>query len=199
MVAAMVVVLCLACFLSAGRVLVATGTIPSHADAVIVVANYNHGERLAAGIEAMSASGAGRMVVLLDQNAPVVERNQVTADLARRHWSLDRARLVAGGYSTVDQARISAGLVRRCKWRTVVVVTSTWNTHRAAVLFSRAIDGSAASVKVTGTAEPFHPWTWWAHSEDRQSVLYEWPRLIVQAARYSVSAPSPRDPGAVPC
>jgi hypothetical protein len=195
--AAIVALLALGAFYSAGETLVAPQAVPRGADIVLVKSDYNHGERLAAGLRALQLTGARRLVVFLDRRSLDWQRAQVLGDLARRQVSTENVRL-AETRSDLDQARLAAGLAHRCGWRTVVVATSNWNTRRVRFLFGRAL-GHGVSLSVVGTHEGFRPGQWWRSSRDRAIVRYEWPRLVVQSLRYALAEPAPRDDPSVPC
>jgi uncharacterized SAM-binding protein YcdF (DUF218 family) len=72
-------------------------------------------------------------------------------------------------YSTRGEARAVARLARERKWRSVVVVTSTFHVTRARMIFRRCYHGP---LYVVGTGS-----TWWRLPEE---WAYETGKLVVQ-------------------
>jgi uncharacterized SAM-binding protein YcdF (DUF218 family) len=100
----------------------------------------------------------------------------------RRHWVAAEQLWTAGRYrgarvlcfdavpySTQGEARTMQGIVRSHRWRSLVVVTSTFHVTRAKMLFRRCLD---IPIYVVGAGS-----TWWRLPEEWAS---ETGKLLVQ-------------------
>ncbi len=180
----------------AGRLLISTAP-PGPADAVFVLSGDGSGMRLQAGLEVMRDVEAPRLVVFAESRGPVYDPgDDALAYVTARGVLEEQISIVGPVTSTAEEASLAAGLIRRCGWREVIVVTSPYHTHRARWLFGRAV-GDHAELRTVASDQPFRPWLWWIRSEDAEHVILEWVKWLT-SARYVAGGPHPRDPG-VPC
>jgi len=173
-----------------GRVLVRT-QMPVAADAVVVPSGDPHGERLRAAFEVYESTGSARLVVFRSGAQALYSSEEEL-----RTWLDERdveGRVLEPGESTAEEAGLFAGLAARCGWDTVVLVTSAYQTSRAARLFERALGGGVVLRVVVG-GEPFHPGAWFLHGDEIDRVVAEWAKWLPSL----LSSPDPVDPGG-PC
>jgi uncharacterized SAM-binding protein YcdF (DUF218 family) len=116
---------------------------PRHADAVVVLAGDHL--RLGKALELMTRRVAPTLVIS-DGRAPGWrEANRLCRGGARFRVLCFRP----DPYSTRGEARAVARLASVHRWRSVLVVTSTYHVTRARLLFRRCVD---ARVSATGSA-----------------------------------------------
>jgi uncharacterized SAM-binding protein YcdF (DUF218 family) len=176
---------------AAGRLLEA-GAPPNRADAVVVLSGDRQGSRLAKAVAVLKETGSGLLVVSVP-GPHALPPPRVKSFLAEQGVAPGRVRYVAPMGGTSEEARVTAGLMRRCGWRSVVVVTSPYHTRRAGWLFRRAVD-RAASVTTVDDDEPFRAGAWWTSSRGAKAVFQEWAKGAY-ALRYLLRPLRPRDPG----
>ena len=139
---------------------------PAHASAVVVLSGDKR--RLPPAL-ALVRRGVAPVLAI-----STVERTRhwpLAVGLCRSH-RYRGARVVcfdAVPYSTQGEARVVAGLARERRWRSVVVVTSTFHVTRAKLLFDRCVD---VPVRVVGVSSP-----WWRLPEE---WAFETGKLLVQ-------------------
>jgi uncharacterized SAM-binding protein YcdF (DUF218 family) len=139
---------------------------PKHADVVVVLSGDKR--RLEPGLELIRRGVA-----------PVLAISTVGRT---RHWVAAEQLCTAGRYrgarvlcfdavpySTQGEARTMRGIVRSHRWRSLVVVTSTFHVTRAKMLFRRCLD---IPIYVVGASS-----TWWRLPEEWAS---ETGKLLVQ-------------------
>ena len=177
----------------AGRWLVHTAKV-KHPDAVLVLSGFGHGERAAVGAKVFRRSGAERLVVFTDGPTDV-KVSRASRFLAARHVPERAVRVIGPVDSTLDEAGFAAAMAKRCRWRSVAVVTSPYDTRRAGFLFRRAL--GERTVGLVSAAEPFHEGSWFLHLEDAEAVASEWLKLVI-ASPSAINPPDPQNPG-TPC
>jgi uncharacterized SAM-binding protein YcdF (DUF218 family) len=159
---------------------------PGTAEAVFVLSPFLQGKRVASGIDVFTSSHARRLVIFM---VPSEDRDRILMFAATRGVRAADVRLVGPVGSTEDEARRAAGLVARCGWRRIVVVTSPYHTRRAGFLFRLALKGHA-EIAVASDAEPFRTWLWWTDWRDARAVVTEWAKFA-DALRHLVATPGP--------
>ena len=118
---------------------------PRHADAVVVLS----GDHLRLGTAlGLMTRGASRTLVISDGRAHGWHRaNRLCRGGARFRVLCFRPK----PYSTRGEARAVAQLAAAHRWRSVLVVTSTYHVSRARMLFERCYHGR---LSVTGSVYP---------------------------------------------
>jgi uncharacterized SAM-binding protein YcdF (DUF218 family) len=187
-VLAIVVLATLAWGAVAGNLLVKTDPVGTP-DAIFALSGDPLGDRVGRAIAAAAGSDAGRLVIFLDGGPRPESPEQMKRHAVEAGVPGDAIRFVSGIDSTAMEAGIAAGLVERCGWRELVVVTSPYHTRRAGWTFQRAV-GSVAEVRTVASAESFDEWGWWRTHRDRLSVASEWAKGI-GALWYVASPPDP--------
>lgn len=118
----------------------------SRADAVVVLAGGDHGERLALAQELLRSGVAPTLV--LDGQPDVQE----AARLCTASVAFEVVCLRPAPDSTRAEARAAGRLVAARDWHRVVVATSTAHVTRSRLLFSRCVQ---AEVQVVGAQPPY--------------------------------------------
>jgi uncharacterized SAM-binding protein YcdF (DUF218 family) len=81
--------------------------------------------------------------------------------------------------NTAQEAAALHRLARAEHWRTIIVVTSKYHTHRAAFAFQREFNGSGIAIAMRATrydeSDPAH---WWRHRADVRFVGEELAKLV---------------------
>ncbi len=192
---AAIVALALVWVAFAGRWLVTTDPV-GEPDVVFALSGDVLGDRVRRAIEVAAESDAGRLVFFVDGSP----RPETPAQIRRRAIEAgvpaESIRFLGGVESTAMEAGLAAGLVDRCGWRDLVVVTSPYHTRRAGWTFRRAI-GDAAEVRVATFQDSFDEQGWWRTDPGRAQVLGEWAKSI-GSSWYVVDPPEPIESD-VPC
>jgi uncharacterized SAM-binding protein YcdF (DUF218 family) len=114
---------------------------PRHADAVVVLSGKR--KRLTEGLKLVSA-GVAKTLVISDGRAPGWKRaNRLCAGRAAFRVICFKPQ----PYSTQGEAEATARLATRNRWRSLVIVSSTYHVTRARLLFGRCTDGRVAAAK----------------------------------------------------
>jgi uncharacterized SAM-binding protein YcdF (DUF218 family) len=134
---------------------------PARADAVVVLAGSK--PRLTKGLELMRRRVAPTLVIS-DGLAPKwPEANRLCRnDSARFRVVCFRP----NPYSTRGEAQRVGRMARNRRWRTVILVTSTYHVTRARLLFKRCLDGRVRAVSAG-----------YSLTELPQNVFWEWVKL----------------------
>jgi uncharacterized SAM-binding protein YcdF (DUF218 family) len=190
--AALVAALCICVFVPfAGRFLVYEDPV-RHADAIFVLAGAR-AERWLEAVDLFHEGIAPRIVLSPgepEQAEIVLRQRHITfpgnADLARDaivqlHVPADAVSILEGSVdNTAQEAEALHRLARARGWRTIVVVTSKYHTHRAAFAFQREFNGSGITILMHAsrydTSDPAH---WWRHRGDVRYVVSEVGKLVL--------------------
>ncbi|HTI37294.1 MAG TPA: YdcF family protein [Vicinamibacterales bacterium] len=189
--AAVVVVVSACVFVPfAGRFLVYEDPL-RHADAIFVLAG-TRAERWLEGVDLYHEGIAPRIVLSpgrLEQAEVVLRSRRITfptaAELARSailqlNVPADAVSVLDGSVdNTAQEAEALHRLASARKWRTIIVVTSKYHSHRAAFAFQREFDGSGTEIVMRttryDTSDPAH---WWRHRSDIRFVISELGKLV---------------------
>jgi uncharacterized SAM-binding protein YcdF (DUF218 family) len=139
---------------------------PAHASSVVVLAGDK--ARLAPAL-ALVRKGVAPVLALSTVGRAHNWRQALELCASRRYAGARVVCFDAHPYSTQGEARAVARLAQERKWRSVVVVTSTFHVTRARMLFRRCYHGP---LYVVGTGS-----TWWRLPEE---WAYETGKLVVQ-------------------
>jgi uncharacterized SAM-binding protein YcdF (DUF218 family) len=190
--AAVVAALCLCVFLPfAGRFLVYEDPL-RHADAIFVLAGAR-AERWLEAVDLFHQGVAPRIVLSpgrLEKAEMVLRSRHIAfpedAELARGailqlHVPPDAVCILNGSVdNTAQEAEALHRLARTKGWRTIVVTTSKYHSHRAAFAFQREFDNSGIAIIMRttryDTSDPAH---WWRHRPDIRYVLSEVGKLVL--------------------
>ena len=121
---------------------------PSQADAVLVFAGKR--ERLAEGIRVVQA-GVAPVLVISDGGRP---RSRAGRTCRNPPPGLRVVCVTPERSSTAAEAAAFAELAERRGWRSLALVTSTYNARRAGLLLDRCFDGAVSTVAVPRPAGP---------------------------------------------
>jgi uncharacterized SAM-binding protein YcdF (DUF218 family) len=80
--------------------------------------------------------------------------------------------------STREEASAFGPVLRKRNIRKLLLVTSSYHTHRAASLFRSTFGGSLQVVPVAARDEYFSPTGWWHNREGQKTVFYEYSKVI---------------------
>ena len=180
----------------AGRVLVSDSP-PARADAVFALSGDPLGDRLRAAVGVVQSTGTPRLIAFVEGASSLYDsREAARSYLEGKGVPASAVRLVEPGSSTAEEAGVAGGLVRRCGWSSIIVVTSPFHTRRAGWLFAKAV-GDHVTTTTVADDESFNAATWWAHDTDTEVVLQEWLKLL-SSARFLFGGPTVRET-AIPC
>ncbi|HWK09199.1 MAG TPA: YdcF family protein [Vicinamibacterales bacterium] len=190
---AAVVVLVSACVFApfAGRFLVYEDPL-RHADAIFVLAGAR-AERWLEAVDLFQEGIAPRILLSpgrLERAEVVLRSRHITfpqdAELARTailqlHVPPDAVSVMEGSVdNTAQEAAALHRLAHARGWRTLIVVTSKYHSHRAAFAFQREFDRSGIAIVMRttryDTSDPAH---WWRHRGDIRFVLAELGKLVL--------------------
>jgi len=190
--AALVAVVCMCVFIPfAGRFLVYEDPL-RRADVIFVLAGAR-AERWLEAVDLFHEGIAPQIVLSPGEPEPaeiVLRQRHVTfpgdAELARDaivqlHVPADAVSVLEGPVdNTAQEAEALHRLARARGWRTIVVVTSKYHTHRAAFAFQREFNGSDITILMHAsrydTSDPAH---WWRHRGDVRYVVSEVGKLLL--------------------
>ena len=192
LVAAAVIVLCAVVFVPfAGRFLVYEDEV-RHADVIFVLAGAR-AERWLEAVDLFREGIAPRIVLSPGEleHAEVVLRQRHIAfpnDAERARDAIVQLGVRADAVSILDgsvdntaqEAEALHTLARARGWRTIVVVTSKYHTHRAAFAFQREFDGSGITILMHASRyDTSDPARWWRHRADIRYVVSEIGKLLL--------------------
>ena len=154
------------------------------------------GDRVRRAIDVAAEIDARRLVFFVDGGPRPESPSQIRRRAVGAGVPAEAIRFLSGVDSTAMEAGLAAGLVDRCGWRDLVVVTSPYHTRRAGWTFRRAI-GDAAEVRLATFQDGFDEQGWWRTEKGREQVLGEWAKTI-GSTWYLVDPPEPIESD-VPC
>lgn len=151
------------------------------ADAVIAISGDGTGERvrtaasliqqgwapwlIISGSTAGAAPGGATAAMVRDALHAGIRREQMEVD--------DQA------WSTVENARNAARIMRGRGWRRAILVTSPHHTRRAAWAFRREFRRRGVEVRVMPAERSFfNVHAWWTRRRDRWIVIHEYQKLL---------------------
>lgn len=141
----------------------ADSDLPAKTDAVVVLAGSV--SRLPVARALMDDGIAPMLLVSDDSPSEDVERGAFCARPPARYTVICGR---AEPFSTRGEARMTAGLARTYRWRSIVIVTSRFHLFRTEILFDRCTD---AELVLRGSDEPWYTFV--------KAVPLEWIKLAV--------------------
>jgi uncharacterized SAM-binding protein YcdF (DUF218 family) len=159
---------------------------PKHPDAVFVLSDFGERRGAREGAALVKGSKAGRVIVFVGTPERGPKRATVRA-LQRLGVPASDIRVLGPVHSTDDEAKFAAGLVNRCHWESIAVVTAPFHTRRAGFLFRRAVKGRAEVASVSN-GERYPASSWFLHAGSAGHTLLEWGRLLLDG-RYLLQTP----------
>jgi uncharacterized SAM-binding protein YcdF (DUF218 family) len=194
-VTAVVVSLVLGWTALAASLLVATDPI-GRPDVVFALSGDVLGDRVRRAIDVAAQTDATRLVFFVD-GGPIPQTPAEIRERAEAEGVPSEAiRFISDVGSTAMEAGLAAGLVRRCDWDNLAVVTSPYHTRRAGWTFRRTI-GDLATVGMVSADDTLDEGGWWRTVSRREVVLGEWAKTV-GSAWYLVDPPEPIESD-VPC
>jgi uncharacterized SAM-binding protein YcdF (DUF218 family) len=82
--------------------------------------------------------------------------------------------------STAEQARFLRPILEARGARRAILVTSSYHTRRARLLFRRTFAGSPVEIRVYPVQQDvFQPEDWWTRDQDTETVVLEYIKLTL--------------------
>lgn len=168
--------------------LIATNPMPKHADAAIVLQGSISAEkvRLAGAIQLLQPGIVDRALLSVPkesywgQSVPPVARSYLEknygTDLGAR---VDFCETGDDVNSTLEEAQALLPCIRQHHWNSVVIVTSTYHTRRAGILWRRLIRSDPnIQLWMEGVADPEFQQPWWRHRRSAKTWVTETAKLV---------------------
>jgi DUF218 domain len=184
-----VVVLCVLKW--GGYVLVARNSLPGHMDASVILQGPIASEkaRIAAAMVLLQQGTTDRVALSIpkesewgEEIAPVVRQyleNKYGAELAGR---VDFCETAAGMNSIEQEAQALGACVQQHQWKTIVLVTSNYQSRRAGIIWRKTLPttpDSPIQVVVDGVADSeYQPRRWWRQPDSAKVWLVEFAKLV---------------------
>ena len=163
-----------------------------HADAIFVLAGAR-AERWLEAVDLFHEGVAPRIILSpgeLEQAELVLRQRHIVfpqeAELARDaivqlHVPADAVSILEGSVdNTAQETEALHHLARARGWRTIIVVTSKYHTHRAAFAFQREFAGSGIAILMHASRyDKSDPARWWRHRADVRYVVSEVGKLVL--------------------
>jgi uncharacterized SAM-binding protein YcdF (DUF218 family) len=171
------------------KILVAPDPLAPHVDAAVVLQGSMAAEkaRLAGGVDLLRRGVAGRILLSVPRESywgesiPPVARAYLQrtygSDLATR---VDFCEIGTDVNSTAQEAEALMVCVQEHGWRSIAVVTSSYHTRRARILWKRTLKGHnrETSLCVEAVDDPEFKLPWWRHRQSAKIWLAESLKLI---------------------
>lgn len=158
------------------------------ADAILVLSGDAERERLDTAL-ALARRGLAERIVVLTGTPPSFydESSVIRAYAGRTGIAPGRVIVIGQAHSTLDDARITAGVMRAHGWSRAIIVTAPYHTRRARWVFRRVWGPLGLSVAVHPASGPaFDPGRWWADQHSAEAVALEYVKLAVYAVRFVI-------------
>jgi uncharacterized SAM-binding protein YcdF (DUF218 family) len=173
-----------------GYLLIASDTLPAHADAAIVLQGSTLGEK-ARVAGAMSLLRQGTVDHILLSIPPALYWDEPTRPVAlaylERKYGTEAAQRVLfcevgpNVNSTEGEAISLESCVQEHGWKSVAVVTSNYHSRRAGMLWRRMLRRKHSSLQlwVDGAPDPeFQPGGWWHKRLYAKTWFFEFSKLV---------------------
>ncbi|MDZ4800748.1 MAG: YdcF family protein [Bryobacteraceae bacterium] len=153
---------------------------PQHAQAILVLAGDQKGERVMKACELATAGLAPR--VLVSGPTDIYGRNEanLAVEFAVKHGCpqslLEPVAIQA--FSTEEEASEFERELRARNITRLLIVTSNYHTARAGRIFRRRL-GNAVEVRMFAAPDRlFDPDRWWQSREGQKTAFYEWSKTV---------------------
>ena len=166
-------------FRSVGQYLVESQP-PAKADAVLVLAGDQRGQRIEKAAELVRDGFAPIALISGPMEMYGVNEADLAIRFAVRHGSpatyFEPVYITA--YSTLEEARAFAPELRKRNIHKLLLVTSSYHTRRAAETFRRVLGSSIEVRSVPAPDSFFRPDSWWHNREGQKTVFYEYSKTV---------------------
>lgn len=165
-------------FLQAAAAPLVESDAPRKADAVLVLGGDEKGTRILRAGELVRAGYAPYAFVSGPEAYGAHESDFTVAYALKRGFAPSDFRAMPNDCSSTQmEASKFGGIFRQNGFRTVLLVTSNFHTHRAAAIFRRQNPG--LQVVVVPAADPyFTVQGWWKTREGRKTFALEWSKTL---------------------
>ena len=175
-----------------GDLLVASNSLPAHADTAVVLQGSILGEMArVAGAVTLLREGVVNQVLLSvphkgywDQSIPKAARNYLEKnygnEIAGRFVYCETAPDVD---STQQEADVLIACIQQRGWRSIVLVTSNYHTRRAGWIWRSLLRRARppVSLGIDGVPDPeFRPQGWWRKRLYAKTWFYEFTKLVYE-------------------
>ena len=159
------------------------------ADAIVVLAGDNNGERVDEGVKLFRKRYAKKMVM---SGGPIAWRLTYAVWMRKQAlWEgvpLQAIFLENKSESTLDNALFTLPILKENKCQSIILVTSPAHSRRAAYIFRRIYRKDGIKV-ISWPVEKsiFNPHDWWKRYEDRACVAHEYiafPIYLLKGMKY---------------
>jgi uncharacterized SAM-binding protein YcdF (DUF218 family) len=177
------------CLLLWGQhLLLATSPVPQHVDAAVVLQGSITAEkvRIAGAINLLQQGIADRVLLSVPRESywgesipPVARAYLVRAYGEALAARVDFCETGEDANSTAQEVQALSPCIQAHHWRSVVIVTSTYHTRRAGILW-RKLTASDPNLRisVTGVEDPEFQQPWWRHRQSAKTGLMEGMKLV---------------------
>jgi len=175
-----------------GGLLIASDALPDHADEAVVLQGSMIAEktRIAGAMTLLQQGVVSRVAISIPNES---YWGQSLAPVARTYVERIYGADVAGRVdfcvtgsevdSTADEAHALGTCLAEHQWRTVVIVTSNYHSHRAGMIWRNAIKKEHPEIRVwvDGVTEPGFQRQWWRSRRSAKIWLEEFSKLVLAA------------------
>jgi uncharacterized SAM-binding protein YcdF (DUF218 family) len=173
-----------------GYLLVASNSLPSHAESAVVLQGSVLGEmaRVAGAVKLLRDGVVSQALLSVPQQS---YWGQSIPDAARRYLEKNYGNEIASRFvycetgpdvdSTRQEAEVLITCLRQRGWRSIVVVTSDYHTRRAGWIWRKLLSRTKPSVTfgIDGVPDPeFQPRGWWRKRLYAKTWFYEFTKLV---------------------
>ena len=150
------------------------------ADAIVVLAGDNNGERVNQAVELFREGYAPKLVMSGGPlswhltSAKWMQKQALTMGVPKPAIILEEKSL-----STIGNAEFTLPIIKQHSWTSIILVTSPFHTRRASRVFKKVF--SPALIKVITypvQKSKFNPKGWWRRHEDQENVMWEYIKSI---------------------
>lgn len=162
--------------------LVVHDPLPQRANAIVVIGGDHKPERMALAVD-LYRSGTAPVVLIsagvevLEGDALVREAEVMIRQATEMGLPRDAILVEDWSQSTVGNATETLGFARRLGWRSIILVTSSYQSRRAGGLFHSYFDGEVA-VSVQPAQQAGCPPCWATSLDDLGVAFYEYRNLL---------------------